>query len=358
MARTRGNTVAYFPHYLSGKKMRRIRKLFGNDGYAVWFILLEILASEPDHHLELDETSLGLVMDETMVSEQKLVEIIEALVQFKEFNAYLWQKKKVLFSEPFTDSIQEVYRKRKGECVTIKEVLAFYEYTPERDPDKTEPGANLPKTSGSTAEHSGSKSESVAAGAVNKSKVNKSRVEGSKENKSKEKKESDFGENEISASSGLTEEIEIQPKKPPEVQKRKKVALKKEKSLHAKAKARFTHWHATKFPNSPDFYWSPKEIGQLTRFLKMLQHSATSKGTSWETDDEFIEKVFDIFCQRYFDSKAWFTDTFTPSAIVSNFNRIIQTLSSSRTNGSSNPKITDQYKAGILERLSRASGGC
>ena len=42
MARPERRNVDYFPHYLSeGKKMYLIEHKYGNDGYAVWFKVLE-----------------------------------------------------------------------------------------------------------------------------------------------------------------------------------------------------------------------------------------------------------------------------------------------------------------------------
>ena len=45
--------VDYFPHFVShGKTMFTIEMKYGNDGYAFWFKLLEILGSTENHYID------------------------------------------------------------------------------------------------------------------------------------------------------------------------------------------------------------------------------------------------------------------------------------------------------------------
>ena len=47
MARPRKQTVDYFPHYCKcGRTIFILENRFGNDGYAFWFKLLEILGDD------------------------------------------------------------------------------------------------------------------------------------------------------------------------------------------------------------------------------------------------------------------------------------------------------------------------
>ena len=64
MARPESNTVDYFPHPTNqGRKMRYMRSKYGNDGYAVWYCLLEQLGNAPNHFLDLsDEVNRMLVL--------------------------------------------------------------------------------------------------------------------------------------------------------------------------------------------------------------------------------------------------------------------------------------------------------
>ncbi len=127
----------------------------------------------------------------------------------------------------------------------------------------------------------------------------------------------------------------------------------KEKSLHSKAKERFNFWYEKFAPNSPPLYSDAKEIGQLTQMLNRLQDAARKKNVEWETDEDFIAKVFDVFCQKFIESKKWYSDCFSPSSIVSKWNIIIQTLQNekSKSSSKSGQGVTDSYKAKILAAL-------
>lgn len=153
--------------------MRYIRKKFGNDGYAVWFILLEQLAQAEDHHLEMNDFNTVLMADETMVSAAALLEIIEDLVKLNEFHLELWREKRVLYSEKFRDSIEDAYRKRQNQCVSTEEIRIFYGLKPAIKEEKA-------VSDGVTAE------ETLENSAGNpQSKVKKSKVENSKEKRTR-----------------------------------------------------------------------------------------------------------------------------------------------------------------------------
>lgn len=118
MARPIKYNVDYFPHYISsGKKMSVLQSRYGNDGYAVWFKLLEQLASTDFHYLDLNNKLdfHYLANNVCLVSEETLVKILNDLAEFGEINAELW-KIKVVWSEKFMRSIADAYKRR--ECKT------------------------------------------------------------------------------------------------------------------------------------------------------------------------------------------------------------------------------------------------
>jgi hypothetical protein len=56
MARQERNDVDYFPHPVNhGKKMHYILNKYKNDGYTVWFRLLEELGKADYHYLDLSD---------------------------------------------------------------------------------------------------------------------------------------------------------------------------------------------------------------------------------------------------------------------------------------------------------------
>lgn len=125
MARKERNDIDYFPHPVThGKKMFYLRDKYGNDAYAVWFILLEQLGRANYHYLNLsDKMSLKFLTVDTKVSEETLLNIINELVDFGDFDAELWNQNKILFNEKFIENISDAYKKRNNECIDKNSLL-------------------------------------------------------------------------------------------------------------------------------------------------------------------------------------------------------------------------------------------
>lgn len=126
MARKEKNTVDYFPHpSRHGKKMAYIRKKYGNDGYATWFVILEQLGDADRHYLDLSD-EIGLMYLETacFVEQDLLLNIIEDLVKLGEFDQELWRNHRILFNEKFVDSIRDAYLKRNNSPASKSDILA------------------------------------------------------------------------------------------------------------------------------------------------------------------------------------------------------------------------------------------
>jgi len=127
MARPQKNIVDYFPHSVGhGKKMYIIEKKYGNDGYAVWFKILEELGNTEYHYLNLaDDVQIMYLADRCIVSEELLIEIIETLIRLREFNKGLWESSRILYNEKFVESIKDAYKKRKNECINESSLLTL-----------------------------------------------------------------------------------------------------------------------------------------------------------------------------------------------------------------------------------------
>ena len=125
MARPERNDVDYFPHSVThGKKMFYIRSKFGNDGYAVWFMLLENLGKASYHYLNLsDDVELMYLSSELKVEDIVLNEIINELVKLDEFDKELWEENKILFNEKFVENVSDAYKKRKNICIDRNSLL-------------------------------------------------------------------------------------------------------------------------------------------------------------------------------------------------------------------------------------------
>jgi hypothetical protein len=127
MARPERKTVDYFPHYISdGKKMFFIEQKYGNDGYAVWFKILESLASTDDHFLNLNnQMDLLFLSAKCRISEQMLLNILDDLSVLGEVDKFLWMNR-IVYSHKFIESIQDAYARRSNKCMSYESFCIHY----------------------------------------------------------------------------------------------------------------------------------------------------------------------------------------------------------------------------------------
>lgn len=125
MARPQTNKIDYFPHPVThGKKMSYMEKKYKNDGYAVWFKILEELGNTEYHYLDLsDEVQIMFLSDRCLVSEDVLLSIINDLIRLREFDQKLWEENRIIFNEKFIESIQDAYKKRINDCINKNSLL-------------------------------------------------------------------------------------------------------------------------------------------------------------------------------------------------------------------------------------------
>ena len=121
MAREQRTDVDYFPHDCThGRKMHVIQKKYGNDGYAAWFKLLEELGKARNHYIDIsEETTLMFLASTFDIDEDKTILILTDLAKLGAINKFLFENFRVIWSEKFTNSIKDAYRKR---------TLKLYEY--------------------------------------------------------------------------------------------------------------------------------------------------------------------------------------------------------------------------------------
>ena len=104
--------------------MSYIEKKYGNDGYAVWFKLLEELGSNRYHYLDLeDDVQMMFLTDKCNVEDDVLLSIIDDLVKLGEFDKKLWTDR-ILVNESFLESIQDAYRKRATDCPSVNQIIS------------------------------------------------------------------------------------------------------------------------------------------------------------------------------------------------------------------------------------------
>ena len=117
MARKKKNHVDYFPHDThQSKAVRTISKTYGNDGYAFYYKLRELLGRTENYNYDLSkETDWFDFLGEMDIEEQQAKELIEFLVTIGELDKEMWLKEKRLWSDSFMEGIVSVYDKRVAE---------------------------------------------------------------------------------------------------------------------------------------------------------------------------------------------------------------------------------------------------
>lgn len=117
MARPLKNTVEYFPHFVkSGRTVFILESRFGNDGYAFWFKLLEILGESEGHSYDCSDTpSWAYLVSKARVTDEQAEEIISLLVEMGNIDRELWEERRVIWVENFVRNLFGLYKMRHAE---------------------------------------------------------------------------------------------------------------------------------------------------------------------------------------------------------------------------------------------------
>lgn len=123
MARPKKQKVEYFPHFVSsGRTIFILENTFGNDGYAFWFKLLEILGDSEGHNYDCNITSnWKFLLAKTRVDEVSAEKIIKTLIELGQIDENLWTKR-IIWVQNFVDNLTELYRKRASN-IPLKPLL-------------------------------------------------------------------------------------------------------------------------------------------------------------------------------------------------------------------------------------------
>lgn len=117
MGRPLKQGVDYFPHTCShGKTIYILEQRWGNDGYAFWFKLLELLGSTEGHVLDAENAATReFLAAKTHLSAEQCHEILDLLADLDAIDQELWKGHHVIWCQNFVDHLEPVYRKRKIE---------------------------------------------------------------------------------------------------------------------------------------------------------------------------------------------------------------------------------------------------
>lgn len=106
MARPRLQVVTYFPHTCSsGKTLFILEEEHGNDGYAFWFKLLELLGSTPGHCVDYNDISIKrFIAAKSRVSVAKTELMLQLLAELEAIDKNLWLEGRI-WSQNFVNNI-------------------------------------------------------------------------------------------------------------------------------------------------------------------------------------------------------------------------------------------------------------
>ncbi|MBU2249798.1 MAG: DUF4373 domain-containing protein [Gammaproteobacteria bacterium] len=113
MGRRLTNTVEYFPHTAEqGKTLFILKGRWGNNGYAFWFQLLELLCTTENHYYDCrSEDDWQYLVSRMALEEDTCTEILDLLAKLNKIDKELWATK-VVWCENLVSNLEDVYRRR------------------------------------------------------------------------------------------------------------------------------------------------------------------------------------------------------------------------------------------------------
>ena len=119
MARPKKLTLDFFVHSSNARSDRRIKSLRRrekNDGYATYYILLEMSCAENDMKLDLsNDITIEDVAEECGLRDvAHLYKVIESCISVGLFNAQLWRSDRIIFSDDLYASYLDRLEERKA----------------------------------------------------------------------------------------------------------------------------------------------------------------------------------------------------------------------------------------------------
>jgi DNA-binding Lrp family transcriptional regulator len=130
MARPERRDVDYFPFYVKrGKTLNILQSKFGLEGIGFFTNLMRFLALTPDHHYcikdEIDR--MNFFAEIGIQDESRGLEMIELMVKTEKLDKGLWEDHMVIACEAFLKSIEDAYKNRVNQIITIDGIRAVFE---------------------------------------------------------------------------------------------------------------------------------------------------------------------------------------------------------------------------------------
>ncbi len=153
MGRKQSNTVDYFPHFVKqGKTLYVLKGRYGNNGYAFWFQLLEMLCDEEGHTYDCRSADAWqYLLARTGVTEAEGEDILALLASMGKIDPALWEHR-VIWCENLAQNLERVYQ-RRGRPLP-RPTKASYISAPKTGISAPEMGISAPEIRQSKVKHS------------------------------------------------------------------------------------------------------------------------------------------------------------------------------------------------------------
>ena len=117
MGRPSKSTADYFPHMTTHKKtMAIIEGRWGNDAYAFWFKLLELLGDSDDFAYNCNQSAdWEYLLSKTLVDGPVALAILNKLAEIGAIDTELWTHK-IVWSDHFVSNLEPLFERRKSEA--------------------------------------------------------------------------------------------------------------------------------------------------------------------------------------------------------------------------------------------------
>ena len=117
MARPAKMKVDYFPHMThTGKTLAILEAQWGNDGYAFWFKLLELLGDTDSFSYDCSRSSdWEYLLSKTLVDGPVALAILNKLAEIGAIDTELWTHK-IVWSDHFVSNLEPLFERRKSEA--------------------------------------------------------------------------------------------------------------------------------------------------------------------------------------------------------------------------------------------------
>lgn len=136
MGRPRKQTADWFPHYVGGsrKTIFVLESRWGNDGYAFWFKLLELLCQSDGHFYDCNkQADMDYLTALAKLPEETVIGIMAMLSEREKIDKELWEQHRIIWCQSLVDNLSALYSKRTVSA-PVKPVIG--EFSPRKSPDK------------------------------------------------------------------------------------------------------------------------------------------------------------------------------------------------------------------------------